>query len=129
MRIVAAEVRAVRHNYAGLQLMAAEPLLEGQLINRTELILVRRSGPTIEEIATPALWRDEHVFRPLAMCVAVESRVAKHRAQQRARGKLIAVVGTQGHTPHPVISGCTLGHQRADVGELRADRKRVCRDK
>src|ERR1700722_6451034 len=64
---------------ADFQLVTAVPVLIRELECRPNLQLVGIPRPRIEEVAAPAVWGDKHVFRALAVRVAVKPRVAKHR--------------------------------------------------
>src|ERR1035438_8404484 len=102
VRMVGAKVGAVGNSHAGFKLVPATPLLVRRLIDRPELVLVGGPGPGVEVVAPPSFRGNEHVFRPLAVRVAIKSRVAEHRAQQRTKSELVAVIGAHGYAPQAI---------------------------
>src|SRR5271167_24915 len=93
--------------YADLQLMTAKPFLLRKLVNGEQFHLIGGPRPGVKEIATPALRTDHHLFRALAVGIAVETAVSKYGAQKRAGAELVSVEGPDGHPPLAVIGrGC-----------------------
>src|SRR5690242_21749401 len=94
-------VGAMAEIRADFQLVPTPPLFQRQLVDRQKLELIGSPHPGIEEVAAPPFGSDQHVFRSLAVRVAVKPRVAKRRTQQRAGMELVAIGGPDGDAPLP----------------------------
>src|SRR5262245_53492985 len=110
MRIAGSVVRPARNVRTYSQLVTSVPGFRWQLQDGQGLKLIGCSGPGIEIVPTPPLWSDQHVLGPLAIGIAVESGVSKHRAEQNSRAKLVAVVNADGDTFLTIVRRCGLGH-------------------
>ena len=88
---------------AHFQLVAAPPLPQRKFVYRQKLELIGGPRPGVEEVAAPPFGCDQHVFRALAVGVAVKSGVAKYRAQERAGTELVAVIGPDGCSSLPIV--------------------------
>src|SRR6516162_3414810 len=125
MGLVYAAVRAMIEIHAGPQLMTAMPFLQCELVHGEQLNLIGRPLPRVKEVAAPALRTDQHVFRALAVGIAVEKGVSKYGAQEGPGAELIGVGSPDGHSSLAVIGRGRLRHQRTDVSELPAVRETV----
>src|SRR5438445_7209866 len=101
--MVGAVVGPMGEIHPHFQLVAAPPLFQRKSIDRQEFKLIGGPRPGVEEVAVPPVGRDNHVAWPLAVRVAVKSRIAKYRAQQRAGLELVAVVGSDRDSSLPII--------------------------
>src|SRR5262245_52399761 len=111
--------------YADLQLMTAMPFLRLKLVDRKQFNLMGGPLPGVKEVAAPTLRTDQHVFRALAVGIAVETGVPKYGAQERPGAELVRVGNPDGHPALAVIGRGRLRHQRANVSELSAVREPV----
>src|SRR6516225_4079845 len=118
MRIAGTVVRAMGEIPAHFELVTAPPFLYGEPVNRQEFELVGGPRPGVEEVAAPPFRRNQHLFWPLAVRVAVKSGVSKYRGQQCAGAELVAVGGSEGYASLAFIRRGSLGDQRTDVGKL-----------
>src|SRR3974377_1653741 len=106
--------------YGDLELMTAMPFLLRKLVDGEQFDLIGGPRPGVKEVATPALRTDHHVFRALAVGIAVETSVSKYGAQERPGAELVGVGSADGHASLAVVGRGRLRHQRADVSELSA---------
>src|SRR5712691_7889353 len=113
-------VRTVGEIHTQFQLMASEPCLLRKLVDGHDLKLVGGSRPSVKEVSSHAIRSDEHVDRPLAVRVAIESGVSEDCGEKRAGAKLIAVRGPDGHPSLPVVRRGRLRHEGVDIRKLRS---------
>src|ERR1700688_3579165 len=96
-----------------------------KLKRRPNFQRVAISGPRIEEIAAPTIGSNLHVLGSLAVRMAVESGVAKHRVQESTRTQLVAVRNSDRYSGLSIVGRCGLRNQRADVHELPSQREAI----
>src|SRR2546428_10195638 len=98
--------------------MASEPLLLRKPVDRQEFKLIGSPRPSVKEVSSHDIRSDEHVDRPLAVRVAIESGVPEYCGEKRAGVELVAVRGPDGHTSLPVVRRGRLRHERVDIRKL-----------
>ena len=96
-------IGAVNEAAAERYLMLTEPMLPGKAKALDRFFLVRGSGPGVEEVATPAVGRYEHVLRSLAVGITGKAGVFHQRGQDAARGRHVAVRDPYGVTALSVV--------------------------
>src|SRR5258708_28314283 len=81
----------------------------------------------VEEIASPAVRREQHRLVALPVRVAVKPRVIQCHTEQRTGRKGVGVREAYGSAFPVVVGRGGLGNQRGGVGDLRALREYVQR--
>src|SRR6516225_7246893 len=110
MRLVCAAVRAMIVIDADPQLMTAMPFLQRELVDGKQFNLIGGPLPGVKEVAAPAFGTDQHVFRALAVGIAVETSVSKYRAQEGPGAELVGVGSPDGYSSLAVIGRGRLRH-------------------